>query len=42
MLPPAGLLLGLFQYSEDDRELGLRLIVVAILAALVWAVLLLG
>jgi hypothetical protein len=39
-LPPAGLLIGAMQYTQDDgRELGLRLMIVAALAALVWAAL---
>jgi hypothetical protein len=40
-LPPAGFILGLSQLPQD-RELGIRLIVVAILAAVIWALLLLG
>jgi hypothetical protein len=35
VLPPAGALIGLFTLGSD-RELGIRLIVVAILAALIW------
>jgi hypothetical protein len=35
LLPPAGLLIGLTQL-EKDRELGLRLIAVALLASVVW------
>jgi hypothetical protein len=41
VLPPAGLLLGLAGL-QHDRELGIRLIVVAVLAAVVWALLFLG
>jgi hypothetical protein len=41
VLPPAGLLLGLVELRED-RELGIRLIVVAVLAAVVWTLLFLG
>ena len=41
VLPPAGLLIGLFQL-EQDRALGIRLIVVAIAAAVVWALLFLA
>ncbi|MEX2108203.1 MAG: hypothetical protein WD827_04875 [Solirubrobacterales bacterium] len=41
ILPPAGLLLGLAGL-QHDRELGMRLIAVAILAAVVWAMLILG
>jgi hypothetical protein len=39
-LPPAGLLLGVMQYTQEDRDLGVRLIVVAVLAAIVWVLLL--
>jgi len=39
LLPPAGLLIGLSQLQRE-RELGIRLIVVSLLAALVWALLL--
>jgi len=38
VLPPAGLLLGLVEMRED-RELGIRLIVVSVLAAAVWTLL---
>jgi hypothetical protein len=41
-LPPAGLILGLVQLSQEDRDLGVRLIVVASLALVVWIVLLGG
>ena len=41
ILPPAGLLLG-FAGLQHDRELGIRLIAVAVLAAVVWALLFLG
>jgi len=37
-LPPAGLILGLAELQQD-RALGLRLMVVAILAAIVWVLL---
>lgn len=40
LLPPAGLLLGLTQIQRE-RELGIRLIVVSLLAALVWVLLIL-
>jgi hypothetical protein len=39
-LPPAGLILGLLALSQEDRELGIRLIIVSILAAVVWVLLL--
>jgi hypothetical protein len=40
-LPPAGLILGLAELRED-RNLGVRLIAVALLAAVVWVLLLVG
>ena len=40
VLPPAGLILALFT-AEQDRDLGIRLGAVAVLAGLVWALLLL-
>lgn len=40
LLPPAGVLLGLTQLQRE-RELGIRLIVVSLLAALVWVLLIL-
>jgi hypothetical protein len=39
VLPPAGLLLGLLNIQQDERDLGIRLIVVSILAAVVWVLL---
>jgi len=41
VLPPAGLIIGLSQLQQD-RELGLRLIATALLAAVAWALLLVG
>jgi len=41
LFPPAGLLLGLSGLQQHERELGIRLIVVSVLAAVVWALLLL-
>lgn len=41
VLPPAGLVLALVAV-EEDRDLAIRLGVVAVLAAAVWAFLLLG
>jgi hypothetical protein len=38
VLPPAGLLLGAVEWQKD-REQGIRLIVVAVLAAVVWTLL---
>ncbi len=39
VLPPAGLIIGLSQLQQN-RELGVRLIVTALLAAVVWILLL--
>jgi hypothetical protein len=39
VLPPAGLILGLLNIQQDDRELGIRLIAVSVLAAIVWVLL---
>jgi len=41
ILPPAGLFLGLFNL-KDERDLAIRLIVVSVLAAVVWAFLFLA
>jgi hypothetical protein len=42
LFPPVGLLLGLVGMQRDDeRDTGVRLIVVSVLAAVVWALLLL-
>lgn len=41
VLPPAGFLVGLAGLSED-RDLGIRLMAVSVLAAIVWALLLLS
>ena len=41
-LPPAGLILGLFLLTQENRDLGLRLVIVALLAAIVWVLLLTG
>jgi hypothetical protein len=38
LLPPAGLLLGLVEVRQD-RELGVRLLLVSVLAAIVWTLL---
>jgi hypothetical protein len=40
VLPPAGLVIGAFQLTQEDRELGWRLVIAAALAAVAWAVLL--
>jgi hypothetical protein len=42
VLPPAGLLLGLLNLQQDKRDLGIRLIVVSLLAAVVWVLLFVG
>ena len=41
LLPPAGLILGLAALQKD-RELGIRLMAVAVLAAVVWLLLFVG
>lgn len=40
VLPPAGLLIGALQYTQEDKQLGVRLMVVALLAGVAWALLL--
>jgi hypothetical protein len=42
VLPPAGLLLGLLNIQQDDRDLGIRLIAVSLLSAVVWVLLFVG
>jgi hypothetical protein len=42
VLPPAGLLLGLLNIQQHDRDLGLRLIAVSVLSAVVWVLLFVG
>jgi uncharacterized membrane protein YqaE (UPF0057 family) len=41
LLPPVGVMLGVIE-MQQDREVGMRIVVVAILAAVVWALLFLG
>jgi hypothetical protein len=41
VLPPAGLIMGLVELQQDP-ELGIRLIAVALLAAVVWVLLVLS
>jgi hypothetical protein len=41
LLPPAGVLVGLAAVQQERREFGLRVIVVSVLAAVVWALLIL-
>jgi hypothetical protein len=40
VIPPAGLLIGILQLTQEDRNTGVRIIIVALLAAVVWALLL--
>jgi hypothetical protein len=42
VLPPAGLILGLLNLQQDDRDLGMRLIAVSVLSAVVWVLLFVG
>jgi hypothetical protein len=42
VLPPAGLLLGLLNIQQENRALGVRLILVSLLAAVVWVLLFVG
>ncbi len=39
VLPPAGLILGLLSLQQGEREQGIGVIVVALLAAVVWVLL---
>ncbi len=39
VLPPAGVLLGLLNIQQGQRDLGMRLIAVSLLAAIVWVLL---
>lgn len=39
VLPPAGVLIGLLNVQQGDREQGMRLIAVALLAAIAWVLL---
>jgi hypothetical protein len=41
-LPPAGVLLGLVSIQQEDRDTGLRLIVVSIIAAAAWVAIVLS
>jgi len=36
VLPPAGVVLGVAAMSGEDRDNGFRIVIVAVLAALVW------
>jgi hypothetical protein len=42
VLPPAGFILGAATAAEGDRDLGVRLMVIAALAAAIWTFLLLA
>jgi hypothetical protein len=42
VLPPAGLILGLLSLQQGERDQGVRLVVVALLAAAVWVLLFVG
>lgn len=42
LFPPVGLLLSLVGFQEGDRDKGIRLLVVSLLAAAVWAFLFLA
>jgi hypothetical protein len=42
VLPPAGLLLGLLNIQQENREQGIRLILVSLLAAVIWVLLFVG
>jgi hypothetical protein len=39
VLPPAGVILGLLNFLQGERELGMRLVAVSLLAAIVWVLL---
>ncbi|MGI8461626.1 MAG: hypothetical protein ACR2OC_08350 [Solirubrobacterales bacterium] len=41
-LPPAGIIIGLLQMTQEDRELGVRLVAISLLALAVWLFLLVG
>lgn len=42
LMPPAGLMLGVLEFTQEDRDLGVRIVLVAIAAAVVWVLLLTG
>jgi len=42
LMPPAGLILGLIGLQEDDRDKGVGLLLISVLAAAVWAFILLA
>jgi hypothetical protein len=42
VLPPAGFLLGILNLMQENRVLGIRLILVSLLAAVIWVLLFIG
>lgn len=42
VLPPAGFILGAVTVAEGNRNLGVRLMAIAVLAAAIWAFLFVG
>jgi hypothetical protein len=42
VLPPAGFLLGILNLMQNNRVLGIRLILVSLLAAVIWVLLFVG
>jgi hypothetical protein len=42
VLPPAGFLLGILNLLQENRVLGIRLILVSLLSAVVWVLLFVG
>jgi hypothetical protein len=42
VLPPAGFLLGILNLMQENRVLGIRLILVSLLAAVIWVLLFVG
>jgi hypothetical protein len=42
VLPPAGFLLGILNLMQENRALGIRLILVSVLSAIVWVLLFVG
>jgi hypothetical protein len=42
VLPPAGVLLGILNLLQENRVLGIRLILVSLLSAVIWVLLFVG
>jgi hypothetical protein len=42
VLPPAGFLLGILNLLQKKRELGIRLVLVSVVAAFIWVLLFVG